>query len=142
MIGYLPQEPELPAGKTVREIAEEGLGEMFALVKQFNAISEKFAEPLDDDAMNKLLEDQGRLQDLIEAKNGWEIERKLEIAADYLVMAAWLMYLKSRLLLPKDEVAEAEPTGEAMAAMTSALRAILPIDALASPLSIWSSVHS
>jgi ATP-binding cassette ChvD family protein len=88
-IGYLPQEPELPAGKTVREIAEEGLGEMFALVKQFNAISEKFAEPLDDDVMNKLLEDQGKLQDLIEAKNGWEIERKLEIAADALRLPDW-----------------------------------------------------
>ena len=88
-IGYLPQEPELPAGHTVREIAEEGLGEMFALVKQFNAISEKFAEPLDDDVMNKLLEDQGKLQDLIEAKNGWEIERKLEIAADALRLPDW-----------------------------------------------------
>ena len=88
-IGYLPQEPELPAGKTVREIAEEGLGEMFALVKQFNAISEKFAEPQDDDVMNKLLEDQGKLQDLIEAKNGWEIERKLEIAADALRLPDW-----------------------------------------------------
>ncbi len=88
-IGYLQQEPELPAGKTVREIAEEGLGEMFALVKQFNAISEKFAEPLDDEAMNKLLEDQGKLQDLIEAKNGWEIERKLEIAADALRLPDW-----------------------------------------------------
>ena len=88
-IGYLPQEPELPAGRTVREIAEEGLGEMFALVKQFNAISEKFAEPLDDDVMNKLLEDQGKLQDLIEAKNGWEIERKLEIAADALRLPDW-----------------------------------------------------
>jgi len=88
-IGYLPQEPELPAGKCVREIAEEGLGEMFALVKRFNAISEKFAEPLDDEAMNKLLEEQGKLQDLIEAKNGWEIERKLEIAADALRLPDW-----------------------------------------------------
>ena len=88
-IGYLPQEPELPAGKTVREIAEEGLGEMFALVKRFNAISEKFAEPLDDEAMNKLLEDQGKLQDQIEAKNGWEVERKLEIAADALRLPDW-----------------------------------------------------
>jgi ATP-binding cassette ChvD family protein len=88
-LGYLPQEPELPAGKTVREITEEGLGEMFALVKRFNEISEKFAEPLDDDAMNKLLEEQGKLQDKIDAKNGWEIERKLEIAADALRLPDW-----------------------------------------------------
>jgi ATP-binding cassette ChvD family protein len=88
-IGYLPQEPELPAGRTVREIAEEGLGEMLALVKRFNEISEKFAEPLDDDVMNKLLEEQGRLQDQIDAKNGWELERKLEIAADALRLPDW-----------------------------------------------------
>jgi ATP-binding cassette ChvD family protein len=88
-IGYLPQEPELPAGRTVREITEEGLGEMFALVKRFNDISEKFAEPMDDDAMNKLLEEQGKLQDKIDAKNGWEIERKLEIAADALRLPDW-----------------------------------------------------
>lgn len=88
-IGYLPQEPELPAGKTVREIAEEGLGEMMLLVKRFNEISDKFAEPLDDDAMNKLLEEQGKLQDKIEARNGWEIERKLEIAADALRLPDW-----------------------------------------------------
>ncbi|MBN8279752.1 MAG: energy-dependent translational throttle protein EttA [Gammaproteobacteria bacterium] len=88
-IGYLPQEPELPAGKTVRDITEEGLGEMMALVKRFNEISEKFAEPLDDDEMNKLLEEQGKLQDKIDAKNGWEIERKLEIAADALRLPDW-----------------------------------------------------
>ncbi len=88
-IGYLPQEPELPAGRTVREIAEEGLSEMFALVKRFNEISEKFAEPMDDDAMNRLLEEQGKLQDQIDAKNGWEIERKLEIAADALRLPDW-----------------------------------------------------
>ena len=83
-IGYLPQEPDLPAGKTVREVAEEGLCETFALVRRFNEISEKFAEPLDDDAMNQLLEEQGKLQDRIDAVNGWEVERKLDIAADAL----------------------------------------------------------
>ena len=88
-IGYLPQEPELPAGKTVREITEEGLGEMQQLVKRFNEISEKFAEPMDDDEMNRLLEEQGRLQDQIDAKNGWEIERKLDIAADALRLPDW-----------------------------------------------------
>ncbi|MEZ5565477.1 MAG: energy-dependent translational throttle protein EttA [Gammaproteobacteria bacterium] len=88
-IGYLPQEPELPAGKTVREITEEGLGQMIALVKRFNEISDRFAEPLDDDAMNQLLEEQGKLQDKIDAGNGWEIERKLEIAADALRLPDW-----------------------------------------------------
>ena len=88
-LGYLPQEPELPAGKTVREITEEGLGEMMALVKRFNEISEKFAEPMDDDAMAKLLEEQGKVQDQIDAKNGWEIERKLDIAADALRLPDW-----------------------------------------------------
>jgi len=88
-IGYLPQEPELPAGKNVRQIAEEGLGEMMARVKRFNEISDKFAEPLDDETMNKLLEEQGKLQDAIDAGNGWEIERKLEIAADALRLPEW-----------------------------------------------------
>jgi len=88
-IGFLPQEPELPAGSSVRQVVEEGLGEMMMLVKRYNEISEKFAEPLDDDAMNKLLEEQAKLQDAIEAKNGWEIERKLEIAGDALRLPDW-----------------------------------------------------
>jgi len=88
-IGYLPQEPELPAGRNVREIAEEGLGEMMARVKRFNEISDRFAEPLDDDEMNRLLEEQGKLQDAIDAGNGWEIERRLEIAADALRLPDW-----------------------------------------------------
>ncbi len=88
-LGYLPQEPELPAGKTVREITEEGLGEMMALIKRFNEISELFAEPMDDDAMNRLLEEQGKVQDRIDANNGWEIERKLDIAADALRLPDW-----------------------------------------------------
>jgi sulfate-transporting ATPase len=88
-IGYLPQEPELPPGRNVREIAEEGLGEMMARVKRFNEISDRFAEPLDDDEMNRLLEEQGKLQDAIDAGNGWEIERRLEIAADALRLPDW-----------------------------------------------------
>jgi sulfate-transporting ATPase len=88
-IGYLPQEPELPPGRNVREIAEEGLGEMMARVKRFNEISDRFAEPLDDDEMNRLLEEQGKLQDAIDADNGWEIERRLEIAADALRLPDW-----------------------------------------------------
>ena len=88
-IGFLQQEPDLPAGRTVRQVVEEGLGEMMLLVKRYNEISERFAEPLDDDEMNKLLEEQSKLQDAIEAKNGWEIERKLEIAGDALRVPDW-----------------------------------------------------
>jgi ATP-binding cassette ChvD family protein len=88
-IGFLPQEPDLPAGRSVRQVVEEGLGEMMQFVKRYNEISEKFAEPLDDDEMNKLLDEQAKLQDAIEAKNGWEIERKLEIAGDALRLPDW-----------------------------------------------------
>ncbi len=88
-IGYLPQEPELTAGQTVREAVEEGVAETFGLLNRFNEISERFAEPIDDDEMNTLLEEQGKLQDAIDACNGWEIERKLDIAADALRLPDW-----------------------------------------------------
>ncbi len=70
-------------------MAVEGLGEGFALLQRFNAISEQFAEPMDDAQMNQLLEEQGRLQDAIDAAGGWELERKLEIAADALRLPPW-----------------------------------------------------
>ena len=73
----------------MRAIVEEGVAELLGLVHRFNEISEKFAEPLDDDAMAKLLEEQGKLQDKIESVGGWEIERKLEIAADALRLPQW-----------------------------------------------------
>ncbi len=88
-IGYLPQEPELTPGHTVREAVEEGVAETFGLVTRFNEISERFAEPLDDEEMNALLEEQGKLQDAIDACNGWEIERQLDIAADALRLPDW-----------------------------------------------------
>jgi ATP-binding cassette ChvD family protein len=88
-IGFLPQEPELPEGQTVRQIVEEGVAGMTALVRRLNEISEQFAEPMSDEQMNKLLEEQGRLQDAIDAKKGWEIERQLEIAADALRLPDW-----------------------------------------------------
>jgi len=88
-IGFLPQEPQLDPNKNVRAIVEEGVAELLGLVHRFNEISEKFAEPLDDDAMAKLLEEQGKLQDKIESVGGWEIERKLEIAADALRLPQW-----------------------------------------------------
>ncbi|HHQ13853.1 MAG TPA: energy-dependent translational throttle protein EttA [Chromatiales bacterium] len=88
-IGYLSQEPELTPGQTVREAVEEGVAETFGLLNRFNEISERFAEPMDDDEMNALLEEQGKLQDAIDACNGWEIERKLDIAADALRLPDW-----------------------------------------------------
>ncbi len=88
-IGYLPQEPQLDASRDVRGNVEEGLGETIALVDEFNRISDRFAEPMDDDEMNRLLEHQGELQARIDAAGGWEIERKLEVAADALRLPPW-----------------------------------------------------
>jgi ATP-binding cassette ChvD family protein len=88
-IGYLPQEPQLDESKDVRGNVEEGVAETIALVTRFNEISERFAEPMDDEEMNKLLEEQGNLQNEIDAKNAWEIERQLEIAADALRLPPW-----------------------------------------------------
>ena len=83
-VGYLPQEPQLDPTKTVLENVEEGVHETKALLDEFNAISAKFAEPMDGDEMEKLLERQGKLQDKIEAANAWDLDRKLEIAMDAL----------------------------------------------------------
>ena len=88
-IGYLPQEPELDASKDVRGNVEEGVAETKALIDRFNEISEKFAEPMSDDEMNALLEEQGKLQDAIEAAGAWELDRKLEVAADALRLPPW-----------------------------------------------------
>ncbi len=88
-VGYLPQEPELDASKDVRGNVEEGVAETRALLNQFNAISERFAEPMSDEEMNALIEEQGRLQDAIDAADAWDLERKLEIAADALRLPDW-----------------------------------------------------
>jgi len=88
-VGYLPQEPELDPNKDVRSVVMEGLGGAFAQVARFNEISDRFAEPMDDEEMNKLLEEQARLQDAIDSVGGWELERKLEIAADALRLPPW-----------------------------------------------------
>ena len=88
-IGYLPQEPQLDEAKTVRDIVAEGVGDVQSLIDRFNAISDRFAEPMSDDEMNKLMEEQAKLQDKIDAVNGWELERKLEIAADALRLPPW-----------------------------------------------------
>jgi sulfate-transporting ATPase len=88
-IGYLPQEPQLDPTKNVRGNIEEAVGETIALLNRFNDISMKFAEPMSDDEMNKLLEEQGNLQHEIDAAGAWELERKLEIAADALRLPPW-----------------------------------------------------
>ena len=88
-VGYLPQEPALDENKTVRQTVGEGVGEVQALIDRFNAISDRFAEPMPDEEMNKLLEEQAKFQDKIDAVDGWELERKLEIAADSLRLPPW-----------------------------------------------------
>ena len=88
-IGYLPQEPQLDPAKDVRGNVEEGLGETFALIARFNAISDRFAEPMEDEEMNTLLAEQGELQTKIDAVNGWDVGRTLEVAADALRLPPW-----------------------------------------------------
>ncbi len=88
-IGYLPQEPVLDEEKSVREVVEEGVEEVRSLLTRFDEISMKFAEPMDDDAMNTLLAEQAELQEAIEHANGWELERTLEVAADALRLPGW-----------------------------------------------------
>jgi ATP-binding cassette ChvD family protein len=88
-IGFLPQEPQLDQDKDVRSVVMEGLGGTFALVERFNQISDQFAEPMDDEQMTRLLEEQAKLQDAIDAAGGWELGRKLEIAADALRLPPW-----------------------------------------------------
>ena len=88
-IGYLPQEPELDPAKDVRGNVEDGVAETTGLIDRFNAISDRFAEPMDDDEMTALLAEQGKLQDAIDAAGAWELERKLEIAADALRLPPW-----------------------------------------------------
>ena len=88
-VGYLSQEPQLDPSKTVRGNVEDGLGEIVTILNRYNDISMKFAEPMSDDEMNNLLEEQGNLQQKIDAANGWEVERKLEIAADALRLPPW-----------------------------------------------------
>jgi len=88
-IGFLPQEPKLDDALTVRETVEQGVSEIRNLLQKFDDISLKFAEPMDDEEMNKLLQEQADLQEAIEAGNGWELERTLEVAADALRLPPW-----------------------------------------------------
>ncbi len=83
-IGFLPQEPELDATKTVRENVEQAVASTRALLTEYEAISAQFAEPMSDDEMTALLEQQGELQTHIEAVGAWDLDRKIDIAMDAL----------------------------------------------------------
>ena len=83
-VGYLAQEPPLDPTKTVGENVEEAFAELKAALNRFNEISALFAEPMSDDEMNKLLVEQGDLQETIDSQDGWELDRKVDIALDAL----------------------------------------------------------
>ncbi len=83
-IGFLEQEPQLDNAKTVREIVEEGAREAVSLLEEFNRINEKFAEPMSEEEMNKLIERQGEVQERIEALDAWDLDSRLEMAMDAL----------------------------------------------------------
>ncbi|MBQ4280032.1 MAG: energy-dependent translational throttle protein EttA [Rikenellaceae bacterium] len=83
-VGYLEQEPKLDDTKTVREVVEEGCADVVALLREYEEVNAKFMEPMDDDQMAKLIERQGELTELIEQKNGWELDNTLERAMDAL----------------------------------------------------------
>lgn len=83
-VGYLPQEPVLESGRTVRQIVEEGVKSTLDLIQEFNAISEKFAEPMSDEQMQKLLDKQGEIQEKIDQRDGWNLDQQLEMAMDAL----------------------------------------------------------
>lgn len=83
-IGFLEQEPQLDASKTVREIVEQGFQETVDLVNEFNRINERFAEPMSDDEMEKLIERQGEVQEKLDALNAWDLDSRIEMAMDAL----------------------------------------------------------
>lgn len=83
-VGYLEQEPRLDEGKTVRQTVEEAVSETVALLKEFEEINARFAEPMDDDAMNALLERQGEVQEKLDAADAWDLDSRLEMAMDAL----------------------------------------------------------
>jgi energy-dependent translational throttle protein EttA len=83
-VGFLEQEPHLDESRTVREIVEEGVHSTIDLLKQFDQINEKFAEPMSDDEMTALLEQQGNVQEKLDAANAWDLDSRLEMAMDAL----------------------------------------------------------
>ncbi|MBM4145924.1 MAG: energy-dependent translational throttle protein EttA [Nitrospira sp.] len=83
-VGFLEQEPKLNNSKTVREIVEEGVQEIVDTLNEYNAINEKFAEPMSDDEMNKLIERQGKVQEKLDSMDAWDLDSRLEMAMDAL----------------------------------------------------------
>jgi sulfate-transporting ATPase len=83
-IGFLEQEPQLDSSKTVAEVVREGMGEAAELLRQFEEIGERFAEPMDDDEMTALLERQGEIQERLDALGAWDLDSRLELAMDAL----------------------------------------------------------
>ncbi len=88
-IGFLSQEPQLDPEKDVRGNVEEAVAETKALLRRFDEVSMRFAEPMSDDEMNKLLDEQAKLQEKIDAAGAWELDRTLEVAADALRLPPW-----------------------------------------------------
>lgn len=83
-VGYLPQEPVLDNSKTVKEVVMEGVAEVVAVLKEYDEVNNKFAEPMSDDEMNRLIERQGELTELIDQYDAWELDAKLNRAMDAL----------------------------------------------------------
>ena len=83
-VGLFTQEPELDESKTVRQIVEEGAQEVVDALNEYNRINEKFAEPMSDDEMGKLIEQQGKIQEKLDAMDAWELDSRLEMAMDAL----------------------------------------------------------
>jgi len=83
-IGYLEQEPELDNDKTVRNIVEQGVQEVVDLLKEYDNINNKFAEPMSDDEMDKLIQQQGEVQEKLDSLDAWDLDARLEMAMDAL----------------------------------------------------------
>ena len=83
-VGFLEQEPILDEQKTIREVVEEAVGPIIALMDEYNTINEKFAEPMSDDEMDKLIQRQGEVQEKLDAADAWDIDSRLEMAMDAL----------------------------------------------------------
>lgn len=83
-VGYLEQEPLMDESRTVRQVVEEGVQDVVDLVKEFEEINAKFSEPMDADAMDALIEKQGKVQELMDAKGAWDLDARLEMAMDAL----------------------------------------------------------
>ncbi len=83
-VGFLEQEPDLDQSKTVREVVEEGIQELVDLAREYDAINEKFSEPMSDDEMTALIERQGKVQEKLDSHDAWDLDARLEMAMDAL----------------------------------------------------------